>query len=55
MTAVVRIPLNNGEIQAVDVDGKPFAIFRPIVESIAHYSLMQLRSAQARSGRRAAA
>ena len=34
MTDIVRIPLNGGEIQAVDIDGKPFAIFRPIVESI---------------------
>lgn len=34
MNDIVRIPFNGGEIHAVDVDGKPFAIFRPIVESI---------------------
>lgn len=34
MTEVVRIPFHGREIHTVDIDGKPFIVLRPVVESI---------------------
>lgn len=34
MNELVTIPFRGSEVQAVDVDGKPHVVFRPLVESI---------------------
>ena len=34
MNELVTIPFHGSEVQAVDVDGKPHVVFRPLVESI---------------------
>lgn len=31
---IVRIPFHGQNVEAIDIDGKPFVIFKPIVESI---------------------
>lgn len=34
MNSIVTIPFHGNQVQAVDLDGKPHVIFRPLVESI---------------------
>ena len=34
MNELVTIPFRGSEVQAVDVDGKPHVVFRPLVESM---------------------
>lgn len=49
MTAIVRVPFHNTALQAVDVDGKPFIVFRPAVESIGLDYSTQLAKLRGRS------
>jgi hypothetical protein len=46
MTDIVRIPFNGGEVQAVDANGKPHVILRPVFEAIGLDADQQIRKLQ---------
>lgn len=46
MNDIVRIPFNGSEVQAVDVDGKPYVLLRPAFEAIGLDAARQIAKLQ---------
>lgn len=49
MSDIVKVPFEGGEIQTLDIDGKPFVVLKPAIESLGLDYSSQLRKLQTRS------
>lgn len=49
MSEIVHVPFRDGEILAVDIDGRPWVVLRPALESIGLSFPTQLRKLRNRS------
>lgn len=49
MSEIVRVPFHGGDVSAIDIDGKPHVLFRPVVESMGLAYSSQLQRLKRRS------